>query len=453
MPYVYLIKFPYFKEYVFKICGSEQLENEVNILAMFSVNDNYKIIENRIKKSFNSKFVLVNGKDFFKGNEKEIKIEFLKIVYNYEIGFPEPKKQFNCEYCHKTFITKYKFRRHFQSAKCIQNRLTKNSLPQNNIETFLSINEIESTLETFMKEKIIRITKEEYELLSPSEKERKRIKINILFGWFDDYINKLGIKNKIRKNDDFYNSIEKYLVLITIDNNSYYLCTHITNQDKIVDSKSENIIEETHIESSLNEELKENNHIIVNNIIISQNEFNNFEHFNTGLVFDEITKNVIGKQNTDGTISTLLSKQDIQNVNIYKFKLGIEFHTEILIGKIEHIFYLEFESDYIRSSKKILHFGPKNYKDTVSTNISEEQMCKYNNENNIANSICVFCLQLCVGRYEAIQGYYKGEENIKVLYSCDSCMNWENGKIYNISSLNIPHDKTFIIDNIHRMND
>ena len=55
------------------------------------------------------------------------------------------------------------------------------------------------------------------------------------------------------------------------------------------------------------------------NIVIRRNSFNNYEHPDTHLVFDNETKIVIGKQNDDGSIDTL-SKEDINQCNAFKFK-------------------------------------------------------------------------------------------------------------------------------------
>ena len=54
-------------------------------------------------------------------------------------------------------------------------------------------------------------------------------------------------------------------------------------------------------------------------IQIKRNQFDNYEHFETGLVFSKLDKNVIGKQNEDGTIIEL-TKNDIELCNKFKFK-------------------------------------------------------------------------------------------------------------------------------------
>ena len=94
MTYVYLLQCPYFKNDVFKIGGSEKNGNErlksygkgTTVLAMIVINGDYRELENQIKKSFNDKFTLIHGNEYFQGNKDEIKLEFLKIVYNNQIN-------------------------------------------------------------------------------------------------------------------------------------------------------------------------------------------------------------------------------------------------------------------------------------------------------------------------------------------------------------------------------
>jgi len=53
-------------------------------------------------------------------------------------------------------------------------------------------------------------------------------------------------------------------------------------------------------------------------IRIGQNKFKNYEHTESGLVFDNINGKVVGKQNPDGTLSTL-SDADIEQCKKYGF--------------------------------------------------------------------------------------------------------------------------------------
>jgi len=60
----------------------------------------------------------------------------------------------------------------------------------------------------------------------------------------------------------------------------------------------------------------------IQNIHIKRNKFNNFEHEETSLVFNNKTQKVYGKQNEDGSISELTS-EDINLCNKYKFSYYI----------------------------------------------------------------------------------------------------------------------------------
>lgn len=57
-------------------------------------------------------------------------------------------------------------------------------------------------------------------------------------------------------------------------------------------------------------------------IQIQKNKFGNFEHSGTSFIIDQKTKKVIGKQNSDGTISNLVVS-DIDLCNKYKFDYNI----------------------------------------------------------------------------------------------------------------------------------
>ena len=83
MPCVYLIQKGYFKDDVYKIGGSKNgcslnsYGKGTKILISMDVND-YLRVKTKIKKSFNFKFTLIHGQDYFQGDEKEIKLEFLR---------------------------------------------------------------------------------------------------------------------------------------------------------------------------------------------------------------------------------------------------------------------------------------------------------------------------------------------------------------------------------------
>lgn len=61
---------------------------------------------------------------------------------------------------------------------------------------------------------------------------------------------------------------------------------------------------------------------------IKKNSFGNFEHSETGLIFDKTTHRVIGKQNASGKVDTL-NDSDIEICNKYKFKYDIPENLDI----------------------------------------------------------------------------------------------------------------------------
>ena len=63
------------------------------------------------------------------------------------------------------------------------------------------------------------------------------------------------------------------------------------------------------------------------NILIRRNQFNNYEHPESGLVFNDKEKIVIGKQNDNGSIDDL-TEEDIDKCNAFKFKYNIPVNLD-----------------------------------------------------------------------------------------------------------------------------
>jgi hypothetical protein len=76
------------------------------------------------------------------------------------------------------------------------------------------------------------------------------------------------------------------------------------------------------------------------NILVKRNKYNNYEHPETGLVFDNETKTVIGKQNKNGSVDDL-SEDDIDQCNAFKFKFQIptnlDSKSKLVDVKIEEL--------------------------------------------------------------------------------------------------------------------
>lgn len=73
---------------------------------------------------------------------------------------------------------------------------------------------------------------------------------------------------------------------------------------------------------------------------IRRNKFNNYEDINTGFVFDNLSKKVIGKQSPDGTVLEL-TKEDINICNKYKFQFvlptNLDKNTKVEDVKVEEL--------------------------------------------------------------------------------------------------------------------
>ena len=76
------------------------------------------------------------------------------------------------------------------------------------------------------------------------------------------------------------------------------------------------------------------------NILVKRNKYNNYEHPETGLVFNNETKTVIGKQNKNGSVDDL-SEDDIDQCNAFKFKFQIptnlDSKSKLVDVKIEEL--------------------------------------------------------------------------------------------------------------------
>ena len=85
-------------------------------------------------------------------------------------------------------------------------------------------------------------------------------------------------------------------------------------EDKKKPSKSKVVTEETKVIKQVQSTIQ--------SVQIKKNAFSNFEHVETGLVFDRITQKVIGKQNKNGKIDPL-TDDDIEVCNKFKFRYDV----------------------------------------------------------------------------------------------------------------------------------
>ena len=82
----------------------------------------------------------------------------------------------------------------------------------------------------------------------------------------------------------------------------------------------------------------------IQTVQIKKNSFGNYEHPDTGLVFDRINQRVIGKQNKSGKIDSL-TDEDIETCNKFKFKYDIPENLNLGVKNSVAIEGLEEEEE------------------------------------------------------------------------------------------------------------
>lgn len=91
--------------------------------------------------------------------------------------------------------------------------------------------------------------------------------------------------------------------------------------------------------------------IPISSIQIKKNQFENYEHPETKLVFDKETRQVIGKQQDDGTISEL-TEEDIQKCDQFKFSYRIP--EKIINEEEKQLASLSNEDDIVETLEDII---------------------------------------------------------------------------------------------------
>ena len=74
-------------------------------------------LEKNLKKKFDEQFKLIAGNEYYEGNENNMKIEFLKIVCNYDTQLKECNiEQHKCIKCSNSFYKKDSLVRHMRTC-------------------------------------------------------------------------------------------------------------------------------------------------------------------------------------------------------------------------------------------------------------------------------------------------------------------------------------------------
>jgi hypothetical protein len=92
----------------------------------------------------------------------------------------------------------------------------------------------------------------------------------------------------------------------------------------------------------------------IQTVQIKKNSFGNFEHVETGLVFDRITQKVMGKQNANGKIDCL-NDNDIETCNKFKFKYDLPENLNTNTKSSVSIEGLEDDEDDIETNGDIIN--------------------------------------------------------------------------------------------------
>lgn len=95
-----------------------------------------------------------------------------------------------------------------------------------------------------------------------------------------------------------------------------YCGKHLLNEtnNKKIPAKTKKIQQQAENEMNIIKKLNESKPLIT----IRRNKFGNYEHEETSLVMDKETKKIIGKQNSDNSISELTA-EDIETCKLWKF--------------------------------------------------------------------------------------------------------------------------------------
>jgi hypothetical protein len=100
------------------------------------------------------------------------------------------------------------------------------------------------------------------------------------------------------------------------------LIARLLGQADVVDRKKSKKSTKKNIANVLNK------HILVSEYNIRRNQYGNYEHAETGFVFDEINKMVVGKQSADGGILNL-TPSDIELCIKYRFSYVLPTNLNI----------------------------------------------------------------------------------------------------------------------------
>ncbi len=90
-------------------------KNGTRYITIMECTEPFKI-ESEIISVFNKKFKLIAGKEYFEGNETDMKTNFFEIVTNYKPSIQD-KQDLTCNLCAKEFSKLSLYKRHISTCK------------------------------------------------------------------------------------------------------------------------------------------------------------------------------------------------------------------------------------------------------------------------------------------------------------------------------------------------
>lgn len=91
-------------------------KNGTRYITIMECTEPFKI-ESQIKSVFTEKFMLIAGKEYFEGNETEMKTNFFEIVTNYKSSEKPNIRGVTCKLCSKEYGKLSSYRRHIPNCK------------------------------------------------------------------------------------------------------------------------------------------------------------------------------------------------------------------------------------------------------------------------------------------------------------------------------------------------
>jgi hypothetical protein len=131
-----------------------------------------------------------------------------------------------------------------------------------------------------------------------------------------------------------------------------------SNDVKVIDSKKSKSTKSSQKEAVKQTSVVKTLTANIPDVVIRRNQYDKYEHPETGLIFDNESKLVIGKQNDNGSVDPL-TEEDIDMCNAFKFKFTIPLDldskstlVDVKVDELEEDEELEIEDDDVEEEEE-----------------------------------------------------------------------------------------------------